>query len=310
MRLQLAQLDRQCIQAALRIGAQKTLDRSRELAAQALEAAADDLDYDAGRFSVKGTDVGIDLFTLAGRQPEQRIHIDSTSAVAGPSWPNGCHVSEVEVDPATGEVKVVGYASMNDVGRVVNPMIVRGQLDGGAVQGIGQALLEHMVYDRESGQPVSGSLMDYAAPRADILECDFVTDIAASRKLQPDQVRTMFDRGPMAVSDAADAKLIDHIGYADEAVDAARKQAGPGAKTVSLAGALSTVALPSMYDRMGWAPVLLILLGGVFYTLGAIGLYRKWPRLRPHVFGYHEVWHACTVVAAFAHLGAVWLIAA
>ncbi|MGE4240123.1 xanthine dehydrogenase family protein molybdopterin-binding subunit [Ramlibacter sp.] len=163
--------------SALREGAVKTLDRSRQLAAQALEAAADDLDYAGGRFKVKGTDLSIDIFSLAGKQPEQRIHIDSTTTVAGASWPNGCHVSEVELDPATGEVRVVAYASMNDVGRVVNPMIVRGQLDGGAVQGIGQALCEHMVYDPETSQPVSGSLMDYAAPRADIMDCEFVTEM-------------------------------------------------------------------------------------------------------------------------------------
>ncbi|MDP3169159.1 MAG: molybdopterin-dependent oxidoreductase, partial [Polaromonas sp.] len=84
----------------------------------------------------------------------------------GPSWPNGCHISEVEIDPQTGHVAVVAYASVNDVGRVVNPMIVRGQLFGGAVQGIGQALHEHLIYDRETGQPVTGSLMDYTAPRA------------------------------------------------------------------------------------------------------------------------------------------------
>lgn len=82
-------------------------------------------------------------------------------------WPNGCHISEVEIDPQTGQVAVVDYLSVNDVGRVVNPMIVRGQLDGGVLQGIGQALCEHMVYDRETGQPLTGSLMDYAAPRAD-----------------------------------------------------------------------------------------------------------------------------------------------
>jgi hemolysin III len=75
-------------------------------------------------------------------------------------------------------------------------------------------------------------------------------------------------------------------------------------------GWVGTIALPSVYDHLGWKPVLLVLLGGVFYTLGAIGLYRKWPKLRPHVFGYHEVWHACTVLAAIAHLSAVWLIAA
>src|SRR5690606_34735122 len=99
--------------------------------------------------------------------------MESTSAVAGPSWPNGCHICEVEVDPSTGEVAVVAYSSVNDVGRVVNPLIVRGQLEGGAVQGIGQALCEHMVYDVETGQPITGSLMDYAAPRADVITSMF-----------------------------------------------------------------------------------------------------------------------------------------
>lgn len=163
--------------SSMHLGAEKTLDQARQLAAASLEASPADLDYAGGRFSVKGTDVAIDLFTLAGRQPEQRIFVDHTSAVTGPSWPNGCHISEVEIDPATGEVRVVAYASVNDVGRVVNPMIVRGQLDGGAVQGIGQALCEHMVYDRVSGQPVTGSLMDYAAPRFDIIDCEFVTEM-------------------------------------------------------------------------------------------------------------------------------------
>jgi len=95
--------------------------------------------------------------------------------VNGPSWPNGCHLSEVELDPQTGAVAVVRYASMNDVGRVVNPMIVRGQLDGGAVQGIGQALHEQIVYDGASGQLLTGSLMDYTAPRADDIATEFLT---------------------------------------------------------------------------------------------------------------------------------------
>lgn len=163
--------------SSLHLGAEKTLDEARQLAGQALEAAPADLAYGAGRFTVKGTDVGIDLFELAGRQPAQRIFIDHTSTVAGPSWPNACHISEVEIEPATGTVQVVRYASVNDIGRVVNPMIVRGQLEGGAVQGMGQALCEHMVYDRESGQPLTGSLMDYAAPRADIVACELVTEM-------------------------------------------------------------------------------------------------------------------------------------
>jgi carbon-monoxide dehydrogenase large subunit len=163
--------------SSLHLGAEKTLDQARELAGQALEASPQDLQYAGGRFTVKGTDLGIDIFELAGRQPERRIFIDHTSAVAGPSWPNACHVTEVEIDPTTGEVQVVAYASVNDIGRVVNPMIVRGQLDGGALQGLGQALCEHMVYDRESGQPLTGSLMDYAAPRADILQFEFRTEM-------------------------------------------------------------------------------------------------------------------------------------
>jgi aerobic carbon-monoxide dehydrogenase large subunit len=163
--------------SALHLGAEQTLATARTLAAQSLEAAAADVEYAAGRFRVKGTDVGIDLFELAARQPGGHIFTEHTSSVQGPSWPNGCHVSEVEIDRATGQVQVVRYASVNDVGRVVNPMIVRGQLDGGAVQGIGQALAEQVVYDRESGQLVTGSLMDYAAPRADVVACEFVTEM-------------------------------------------------------------------------------------------------------------------------------------
>jgi carbon-monoxide dehydrogenase large subunit len=205
--------------SALRVGAVKTLDRARELAAQALEASADDLEYAAGKFQVKGTDVAIDLFTLAGRQPEQRIHMESTTAVSGPSWPNGCHISEVEIDPLTGETRIVAYSSVNDVGRVVNPMIVRGQLQGGAVQGIGQALCEHMVYDRESGQPVTGSLMDYAAPRADLLACDFVMEMDQSIpcKNNPLGVKGVGELGtigatPSLVNAVADA--LARAGYA------------------------------------------------------------------------------------------------
>lgn len=153
--------------SAMRIGAERTLAKGRALAAQELEAAQADIVYEAGRFSVAGTDLSIGLFDLAARQDGQRIDMDSTSAAAGPSWPNGCHVAEVEIDPASGQVQVVAYASVNDVGRVVNPTIVRGQLDGGAVQGIGQALLEAVVYDAQTGQLLTGSLMDYAAPRAD-----------------------------------------------------------------------------------------------------------------------------------------------
>lgn len=210
--------------SSLHLGAEKTLDRARELAGQALEAAAQDLDYARGRFTVKGTDVGIDLFELAGRQPEQRIFIDHTSAVAGPSWPNGCHVTEVEIDPATGEVQVVAYSSVNDIGRVVNPMIVRGQLDGGAVQGLGQALCEHMVYDAESGQPLTGSLMDYAAPRADFLQCEFRTEMnqTVPSKNNPLGVKGVGELGTIGATPSVVNAVADALARAGKQ-DAARE---------------------------------------------------------------------------------------
>ena len=165
--------------SAMRVGADRTIAEAKRLAALEFEASAVDIEYRNGRLQVIGTDLSTDIFALAGRQAEQRIFMNSTSAASGPSWPNGCHISEVEVDPLTGHVAVVAYASVNDVGRVVNPMIVRGQLDGGAVQGIGQALYEQVVYDRETGQPLTGSLMDYVAPRAEDSP-DFKTEMDTS----------------------------------------------------------------------------------------------------------------------------------
>jgi carbon-monoxide dehydrogenase large subunit len=150
------------------VTAQRTVEHAKELASELLEAAAGDIEYHAGRLSVAGTDIGIDLFELAGRQPETRIVVESTAKASAPSWPIGCHVCDVEVDPDTGAVELVSYASVNDIGRVVNPMIARGQIEGGAVQGIGQALCEQVVYDPDSGQMLTGSFMDYAMPRADV----------------------------------------------------------------------------------------------------------------------------------------------
>jgi carbon-monoxide dehydrogenase large subunit len=159
--------------SAIHHASETAVANGRDLAAEELEAAATDIEYAEGEFRIAGTDRGIGLFELAARQPDRRIYVDATSTVKGPSWPNGAHIVEVEVDPDTGAVEIVSYVSANDVGRVVNPMIVRGQLDGGAVQGIGQALGEHMLYDPESGQVMTASMMDYFMPRADIIR-DFV----------------------------------------------------------------------------------------------------------------------------------------
>jgi aerobic carbon-monoxide dehydrogenase large subunit len=153
--------------SAVAAASRKGLAQARELAAQALEAPAADLEYRAGRFAVAGTDLGIGLFELAARQGAAGFEAEDGAQAGAPSWPNGCHVCEVEVDAATGEVQLVAYASVNDIGRIVSPQIVQGQIEGGAVQGIGQALCEAVVYDDASGQMLSASFMDYALPHAD-----------------------------------------------------------------------------------------------------------------------------------------------
>jgi carbon-monoxide dehydrogenase large subunit len=153
--------------AAVRVASERTVDEARKLAGEALEAPVADIEYRAGRFNVAGTDLAIGLFDLAQRQGGGGLVVSAGAKAGAPSWPNGCHVAEVEIDPATGDVQVVAYASVNDIGRVVSPTIVKGQVEGGAVQGIGQALSEQVVYDPDTAQLLSASFMDYAMPRVD-----------------------------------------------------------------------------------------------------------------------------------------------
>ncbi|MCZ2104634.1 MAG: xanthine dehydrogenase family protein molybdopterin-binding subunit [Comamonadaceae bacterium] len=163
--------------SAMATGSSEALARARRLAASELEVAEPDIRYEAGRFTVAGTDRTIGLFDLAGRQAGGHILVEHTHTVAGPTWPNGAHVCEVEIDPATCVVQLVAYTGVNDIGRVVNPLIVRGQLVGGAVQGAGQALMERLVYDGDTGQLVTGSLMDYTAPRAQDFAAHFCMEM-------------------------------------------------------------------------------------------------------------------------------------
>ena len=145
----------------------KVIVRGKELAAEALEAAMGDIEYRAGRFAITGTDRALDWAGLASRQPERMIRVSATESPSTPSWPNGAQVCEIEIDPDTGEVQVASIVSVDDVGRIINHMIVEGQVHGGIAQGIGQALYEHARYDAQSGQLLTGSLMDYCVPRAD-----------------------------------------------------------------------------------------------------------------------------------------------
>ena len=172
--------------SAMLTASQQTIEKGKELAAEALEAAGPDIAYKEGRFSVAGTDLGIGLFDLAGKQADKRIAIHTLQKVDGPSWPNSCHVCEVEVDPETGVVEILRYTTMDDVGRVINPMIVAGQVHGGVAQAVGQALLEGARYDPDTGQLITGSLLDYCLPRADDLpNIDEYTDESTPCKINP-----------------------------------------------------------------------------------------------------------------------------
>ncbi len=210
--------------SAVKVASERTVVKAQELAAQALETAASDIEYVEGVFEVAGTDRRIGLFDLARRQPGARILVDSKSAVEDSTWPNGCHICEVEIDPETGNVDIASYSSVNDVGRVVNPMIVCGQLDGGAVQGIGQALCERFAYDPESGQALTGSLMDYALPRAGTVG-SFTTAMDES---------TPCLKNPLGVKGVGELGTIGATPAVVNAVVDALTRAGHGAKAAAM----------------------------------------------------------------------------
>ncbi len=156
---------------ALVRAADKIIETARGLAAESIEAAAADMTFADGVFTVAGTDRGITLAEVAKAAAGRGAPLaDSAHYIAEAStFANGCHVCEVEVDVETGAVAIVGYTSVDDIGRVLNPMIAEGQVHGGIAQGVGQALCEEARYDAHSGQLLSGSLMDYCLPRADDL---------------------------------------------------------------------------------------------------------------------------------------------
>ncbi len=162
------------------------IEQGRKLAAHVLEAAAGDIEFEfgaaGGRFRIGGTDRAIGIMELAARVREARdlpedlprtLSVRHVAKSPPFAYPNGCHIAEVEIDPETGIVAVVRYVMVNDFGVIINPLLVEGQAHGGVAQGIGQALMEHVVYD-DTGQPVTGSYMDYALPRAsDVLNYEF-----------------------------------------------------------------------------------------------------------------------------------------
>ena len=151
---------------AVAVSTNDLIAKAREKAAEKLEAAVEDIEYQRGFLTVVGTDRRIGLFEIAKDEKAARLSVDSTGEVDGPSWPNGTHICEVEIDPDTGMTRVVRYTTVDDVGVAVNPMLVTGQVHGGVAQGIGQALYEGVSYDAE-GQLLTASYQDYCVPRAD-----------------------------------------------------------------------------------------------------------------------------------------------
>jgi carbon-monoxide dehydrogenase large subunit len=166
--------------------------KGKQAAAHLMEAAEGDIEFANGRFTIAGTDRSIDIMELArrlreGKMPEgvpSSLDIDHNTKDTPSTFPNGCHVSEVEIDPETGVVQIVRYTGVNDFGTIVNPMLVAGQMHGGVAQGIGQALMEEVSYD-ESGQPITGSFMDYALPRAEDIPLMAVGDHPVLAKSNP-----------------------------------------------------------------------------------------------------------------------------
>jgi len=200
-------------------GAAKVVENGKQVAAHVLEAAPADIAFEHGRFVIVGTDRSISIMELAQKLhggakllPDLPQSLDVTHISDGhgaSTYPNGCHIAEVEIDPDTGFVEVVKYCCVNDFGTLVNPMIVEGQMHGGVVQGIGQALMEQAVYDEE-GQLLTGSFMDYAIPRAADVPSFSVGDHGVPTKTNPLGVKGVGEAGcagglPCAMNAVLDA---------------------------------------------------------------------------------------------------------
>ena len=181
------------------------IEKGKKAASEALEAAPADIVFEGGRFSITGTDRGMDIIQLATHQRERAAKGEDVTTLDAAevakidrhTFPNGCHMAEVEVDPETGSIHVARYIVCDDVGKAVNPLIVRGQVHGGVAQGVGQAVMEHTAYDSGSGQLLAGSFMDYALPRASDLP-----------DIEVDLVEVPCESNPLGVKGAGEAGAV------------------------------------------------------------------------------------------------------
>jgi carbon-monoxide dehydrogenase large subunit len=218
--------------SALRAAADEVIERGRRLAAHFLEADAADIVFADGAFTIAGTDRAISLTEVARRSfmpvglpSEFGVGLQGAGGFSpgAPSFPNGCHICEVEVDPETGAVALDRYAVVDDIGRVVNPLLARGQIMGGVAQGAGQALGEAIVYEQDSGQMLTGSLMDYAVPRAGDLPALAVDFSPVPSPSNPLGIKGVGEGGAVAATPTVMNAILDALaplGVADLAMPA------------------------------------------------------------------------------------------
>jgi carbon-monoxide dehydrogenase large subunit len=150
------------------VAAKEMVGKGAKLAAKALEAPEQDIEFDHGEYRIKGTDRRITLLQLVDRHKNEKPHPLDSTAAGSSTWtfPNSCHICELEVDPDTGNIEILKYSGVDDAGVIINHQVVEGQMHGGIAQGAGQVLAEHCIYDKDSGQLLTGSFMDYPMPRA------------------------------------------------------------------------------------------------------------------------------------------------
>jgi carbon-monoxide dehydrogenase large subunit len=209
---------------ALWLAADKIVAKGKRIAAHLLEAAEADVAFAAGRFAIAGTDRGVSLkevarasfaFATLPRDIEPGLFEHATFSPVQETFPNGTHVCEVEVDPQTGAVDLLNYVVVDDVGTEINPLTLQGQVVGGIVQGLGQVLMEQVVYDAETGQLLTGSFMDYAMPRAGDI-CNFeVGHNAVPTKLNPLGAKGAGEAGTVGALAAAMNAIVDAIGTSE-----------------------------------------------------------------------------------------------
>jgi carbon-monoxide dehydrogenase large subunit len=207
---------------AILVTTASVIEKGKQAAAENLEAAIGDIEFVSkdGRFGVVGTDRGIGILDLAAAQRKRvaagqsAIILDTmeTAKIESHTFPNGCHVAEVEVDAETGVVTVPRYIVVDDVGHALNPLIVRGQVHGGVAQGVGQALFERTAYDNGSGQLLSASFMDYALPRAEDLPDIDVDLIEVTCETNPLGVKGAGEAGAVGSPPAVINALVDALG--------------------------------------------------------------------------------------------------